>query len=137
MNKRIVEIVCTILGLAIVLAGCSSKHEVIRNDKISYKNNIFTEELLKQIKEIDFGFENEMVKIQDAEKMRQFYGELASLTLTEVDEDIQPLYGHLMIEFITNDSKISVGILAKELNVEQKRYEVDKDIIKKLRKIAD
>ena len=97
-------------------------------------NEIFTKELYNKTKKIVWHNTGEVVT--NKRGIKQAFVQLASVTLTEVPEN-EPVYiGALTYDLIMEDNSVITIVLNKQLVVNGKRYNIDKDIAEKIREIV-
>lgn len=124
-----------------MMLGCCYKESSDISDKetlsLKENNDFFTMDLYKQLTEIDFWNGNEKVVIDNPDDIESIYTLLASLTLTETSSDIENLKsGQTIINLVTKNKDISVGLLSDEISLNDKTYKVDVDIVNQIRNIA-
>lgn len=99
-------------------------------------SDIFTEDIYKQLKEIDYWAGNTKLVINKEADMQSFYRYLASMKLKEASSTDEQKVGHQMIELVLNNETMSMGLLSGELRINDKRYYTDTDICDAVREIA-
>jgi hypothetical protein len=99
-------------------------------------NEIFTEDLYKNLVEIDYWNGDTKLVIDNKADIKRFYNNLSSLTLKEPGAMNGQKFGHLCINLVTNNEAITIGLLSGEIIINGKKYYTDKDICDSVRNIA-
>lgn len=99
-------------------------------------NDIFTEDLYKKLIEINYWLGDTKLVINKEADMEEIYRNLSSLKLREAAIFDGRKVGHLIIELVTEEETIPVGLLSGEIGIMGKRFYTDKDIVDPIREIA-
>lgn len=134
-NSKLVVSIIAIIGLTIMFLF--QELTTPKTSLVDSKNNLMTAELFNQLVEIDYWEGNEKIVISHEEDITKIYNIFATLELSEVEEDTKnDKYGHTMIDFVTKDEKVGIGILSNEIVVDGEKYRVDEDILAEVRAIV-
>lgn len=138
LKVKYITCICIIFSLLLVSTGCRNyKERSVDVKKLTYNNDIFTEDLFRQVEEIDFWNGGEAIEITRASDLEAFYGYLATLVLSPMDESEPEKSGHQLFDIITKDNKLSFGILSGEFVTEDERYQTNLNIVDLLRTVAE
>lgn len=114
----------------------SVREKIITKDKVTY-NDIFTEELSDELTEIDYWNAGKKIVIINQEDMEVIYNAFASLKLKKFSPKRgEEKAGHININIVTENSELGIGLLAREIAINNKSYYIDKDIVDTVRTIA-
>lgn len=142
--KKVLTFIVMLLLLCIV--GCekeSVKEKSVETTKIEGateniikegKNDIFTEELLKDIIEINYWNGDKKIVVNDKKTIEDIFLLFSDLTIEKV-ENSDEKEGYIIVDFITKDGKVSLGILSDSIIINQQEYTIDKDIVQKVRNL--
>lgn len=99
-------------------------------------SEIFTEDVYKQLKEIDYLVGDTKLVINNEADMKSFYSYLTSMKLNKASSTDEQKVGHKIIELVLKNETISIGLLSGEININDDKYYIDKDIYDSVREIA-
>lgn len=130
----IIIIVVIIVSLSFVFIFKKNiKEDVLTAN--TFKNDVFTKELFIELIEIDYWSGGEKIIIENKEDLKSIFNTFASLELSEFTPD-STKYGYGIIDFITKNSKISIGLSSDEIIIDGTYYHTNKDIVAIVRDIA-
>lgn len=132
MNRKenfMKKIRCTIAllcSICLMITGCKPD----KDSALTYNNDIFTEDIYNAVEKIIIN-ENEITNKDDIEKI---YSDLACSKLTEkVNDEI--IYGHSIIQLVTDSETIKFGLLEDELTINGKVYSTDTNTLETMNSI--
>lgn len=135
MNK-ILSFSIGIIGLVLSMTACGANKNEKVVDSNEYNNDVFTESLYHGLTEVDYWNGDEKIVITNEEDIKNIVENFTSLVLTEASDKDETIYGHQIMNLVTNDKIIGIGLLSGEIVVDNQRYYVDKNIVDSIREIA-
>lgn len=93
-----------------------------------YANEIFTQNLYKNLIEIDIVQDNEKILIDDSKGMLAIYNLLSPLKLTEIPASSSDKNDSIDIQLIGKDNTVSVTLTSEILRINGKQYTIEKRI---------
>lgn len=135
MNKLLSFSFC-FMGLVLIMTACGLNKKEKSVDLNEYNNDVFTRSLYNSLEEVHFWYGDEDIVIKNETDIKNIFNQLSSLELTKASEKDDYVYGYIIINIVTKDKTIIIGLLSKEIVVDDQRYYIDKDIVDSIRKIA-
>jgi hypothetical protein len=99
-------------------------------------SQIFTEDVYKQLKEIDYWAGDTKLVINNQADMKSFYSYLTSMKLRRALSPDRHTDGGLNVDLVMENETISIGWRSFKININDKGYYVVKDISDGAREIA-
>lgn len=96
----------------------------------------FSKEFGESLIEIDYWIADREVVVTDKNAINNIYSQFASLTLTKVSDNEPEKEGNFIINLVSSDKTMSLGLLSGELNIDGTRYYTDKDIVETTKNMA-
>ena len=134
MKKYYIIIIIIIISLSLIMFFKVNKKENISTIN-AFNNDIFTKELFIDLIEIDYWKGDNKIIIDNKEDLNSIYNAFASLKLTKYTPDSEK-YGPTIIDFITKNDKLGVGLASDVIVINGIYYHTNKDIVTIVRDIA-